>query len=708
MFPATDLQRVFFTAPIFTFLFLSSATLLADEVLEEIVVTADFRERSASELPLSISVLDREAISQSAVQHFEELVASVPNMNLSGDGHRARYFQIRGVGELEQYEGAPNPSIGFLIDDIDFSGIGTIATLFDVQQIEVLRGPQGTRYGSNALGGLIYVQSAEPTSEWDGAVQVRAGSEDAYSMGVALGGPVPGDGNLKFRVSAQHHESNGFRNNAYLQRDNTNGRNETALRGKLVWEATEDWQITMSAIYADVDDGYDAFAIDNSFDVLSDKPGKDAQKSSGASVKAIWGGAGKFDVTSITTGANSDIKFGFDADWGNPDSWLPFTYDFIVDNDRERQTFSQEFRLTSVDAGKLFNGSTDWLLGIYVMQLNDDLDTVTQGILIDPDPVFGYTFTVDDDFSGRYEALNAAIFGQLDIDISDMNHLGFGLRVERRDADYVNTSGLSFAPSETMTGGELTFTHDFSDLTTGFISLARGFKAGGFNPGPGVPDERRQFDTETVWNLEVGMKSRWLDETLQMNAAVFYSDRQDQQIRTSFQLVPNDPASFVFFTDNADKGRTIGLEVDLRWLASEDFEYFLTAGLLDAEIISFGTDEVNLDGRDQAHAPGYTLNVGGIYRRANGFFARLDVVARDEFYFDYSHNQQSNAYELVNARLGYDAERWTAQLWMRNLFDENYAVRGFYFGNEPPNFSNELYVRYGDPRQIGVTLDVRF
>jgi outer membrane receptor protein involved in Fe transport len=112
----------------------------AQEVLEEIIVTADFRERAASELPASISVLDEQTVNAAAVQHFEELIQLVPNLNWSGDGHRARYLQIRGVGELEQYEGAPNPSVGFLIDDIDFSGIGTVATLFDIQQVEVLRG----------------------------------------------------------------------------------------------------------------------------------------------------------------------------------------------------------------------------------------------------------------------------------------------------------------------------------------------------------------------------------------------------------------------------------------------------------------------------------------------------------------------------------------------------------------------------------------
>ncbi len=163
---------------------------VAEETLEEIIVTADFRERSIAEVPLSVTVLDRATIEQAAVQHFEELIYTLPNINWSGDGNRARYFQIRGVGELEQYEGAPNPSVGFLIDDIDFSGIGTVATLFDIQQIEVLRGPQGSRYGANALAGLIYVQSVDPTDEWTGMLRLTAGQDATVAGGVAFGGPV--------------------------------------------------------------------------------------------------------------------------------------------------------------------------------------------------------------------------------------------------------------------------------------------------------------------------------------------------------------------------------------------------------------------------------------------------------------------------------------------------------------------------------------
>ena len=122
--------------------------------LEEVVV-AGFRQSTTLELDSSITVLNRETIESASLQHFEELIALVPNMNFSGDGARARYFQMRGIGELEQYEGAPNPSIGFIVDDIDLSGVGGISSVFDINQVEVLRGPQATRFGASALAGLV-------------------------------------------------------------------------------------------------------------------------------------------------------------------------------------------------------------------------------------------------------------------------------------------------------------------------------------------------------------------------------------------------------------------------------------------------------------------------------------------------------------------------------------------------------------------------
>jgi outer membrane receptor protein involved in Fe transport len=677
----------------------------AGEPIEEIVVTADFRERTADELPSSVSVLDGDEIGALAVQHFEELIPVVPNLNWSGDGNRARFFQIRGVGELEQYEGAPNPSVGFIIDDIDFSGIGAVATLFDVGRIEVLRGPQGTRYGANAIGGLIYVQSAAPPEEWQGLVRVGGGQDDALMAGGAFGGPLTDDGTLRVRASAHRHRSDGFRDNPFLGRDDTNGRDETSVRAKLTWEPSDDWELRLAAMLVDLDDGYDAFAIDNSLTVLSDKPGRDAQRSFGSALRATWSGAERFEVTSITSYADSDMDFGFDADWGNPESWAPFTYDFISLNDRRRETLSQELRLTSTEAGRLFGGSTDWLVGLYLLDLDERLTTHNEGVYFDPFSNFGDL--LDDTLASRFEALNTAAFGQLNVAVGDAGELGFGLRVEHRGTDYSDSNGLALDPSETMVGGELSYTHTFDDGLTGFVALSRGYKAGGFNLGP-VPEGGREFSQEGLWSVETGVKALLLDGTLSVDGAVFYTRRVDQQVRTSVQLNPNDPASFVFFTDNAARGRSVGLEAQVNWMPAESWQLYATVGLLDAEFDEFSSDAVDLAGRDQAHAPAYTLALGGTYRHPSGFFARLDVSARDAFYFDVSHDQRSEPCELVNARIGYETERWTASLWAHNLLDETYAVRGFFFGNEPPDFPNELYVRRGDPRQVGATFEMRF
>ena len=697
------------TRGVFAALLLPSAGVFAQETIDEIVVTADYRGRTVNELPSAITVMTAGQIEQTAIQHFEELIASVPNVNWSGDGHRARYLQIRGIGELEQYEGAPNPSVGFLIDDIDFSGIGTIATLWDIERIEVLRGPQGARYGANALAGLVYVQSTAPQEAFGGQLRVGAGDDNTRLAGLALGGPLGGEA-VRYRFSAHHYRADGFRENTYLGRSDTNGRDETTIRGKLAWEPGN-WALKLAAIYSDIDDGYDAFAIDNSLTMLSDRPGKDAQRSAGASFKAGWSAAGGWEFTSVTSVADSNILFSFDADWGNENAWAPVTYDYLTESNRDRRTLSQELRFSSTESGRIFGDTTDWLVGIHALQLDDDLVTVNQGEYLDPGV---WQDSLNDRFASGFESLNLALFGELEFDVSDSSWLGFGLRVERRSTDYTDSGNLALGPSENMVGGHLGYHVGIGDGSTAYVTLSRGYKAGGFNLGP-VPDEsQREFGQETLWNLEFGIKSALLDDTLSLNGALFYNKRSDQQVRTSLQLVPGDPTTFVFFTDNAAKASGYGLEADLRWVPSDAWELYGSIGLLRTEFEEFLTlqtgdvELTNLTGRAQAHAPEYTLAVGGTWRHPGGVFARLDVVAKDSFYFDVSHNQRSDAYQVANGRLGYEADRWTVQLWARNIFDRRYAVRGFYFGNEPPAFPNTLYTRQGDPRQYGLTFDWRF
>lgn len=684
-----------------TFLLLPFTTVADDHVIDEIVVTADYLQRPVNELPASVSLLGAEVIDDLAVQHFEELVNVVPNLNWSGDGHRARYFQIRGIGERSQYEGAPNPSVGFIVDDIDFSGIGTIATLFDVERVEVLRGPQAIRYGANALAGLIYVQSANPGSDRDGRLQLTVGGDRAFSVGAATRGNFGSQQQAAFRISGHYHESDGFRDNPFLGRSDTNGRQETAIRGKLNYAIRDNLDLAIALMYANIDNGYDAFALDNSLTVLSDDPGRDAQESLGASVRFEWLTNNDLRFTSITSAADSQIDFSFDADWGNEQSWLPYTYDFVSINDRKRNSLSQEFRLASDSTS-----TVNWLGGIYALRLSEDLTTLNLGDYVDP----GFFACGCDSppFFSAYEATSIAGFGQVVIPMSSLTDLDVGLRVERRSTDYADSNLVMASPSETMTGGHVSLTHIFSDQLNGFVGVSRGYKAGGFNLGE-VPAGRRDFDSEVLWNLEAGIKGDWLDNRLSIAATLFYSDRDDQQVSTSFQPPGStDPNEFVFFTDNATGSSSFGLEADLRWLPNESWEFYASIGLLETEFDEFVTSEVDNTGRELAHAPNYTLAAGAVWRGATGWFARADITARDAFFFSDSHDQRSESYSLTNLRIGYEGDTWRTDVWVRNLFDEYYAVRGFYFGNEPPNFPATLYTRAGDPRQVGVTIERSF
>ena len=162
--------------------------------LEEIIVTASLRQQPVGDTPASITVLDQDTLQSAGLHHFADVLGLVPNLNWSGGTSRPRFFQLRGIGELEQYQGAPNPSVGFLIDDIDLSGVGMPATLFDTQQVEVLRGPQGTRYGANALAGLVKIKTRDAAMTPDFHAEVTGANtrNRQRDAGGWWSGPQPG------------------------------------------------------------------------------------------------------------------------------------------------------------------------------------------------------------------------------------------------------------------------------------------------------------------------------------------------------------------------------------------------------------------------------------------------------------------------------------------------------------------------------------
>jgi iron complex outermembrane receptor protein len=669
----------------------------AQPPLEEIVVTADFREQPEADVAASVSVLDAATLEEGGVQHFEDVMLLIPNLNWSGETSRPRFLQIRGIGEREQYQGAPNPSVGFIVDDIDFSGIGMVATLFDVDQVEVLRGPQGTRYGANALAGLVNVHTRDPGDTFEMYARTEFGSDNLRSAGLAVGGPLPAE-SARFRLALQSTRSDGFRDNVFLDRSDTNGRNELTARAKLSVAAGDAWHAELTAMHVDLDNGYDAWANDNGFVTRTDDPGRDAQRSNALAFRQRWSRERGFDLLSITTVADSTIEVSFDGDWGN-DAYWGVPYDFTSATDRGRRSWTQELRLLSRPGAELFSGTTSWIAGAYWLSLEESNDVLE---------VFnGEVFR---DLRSDFDADNVAAFAQIDTAMSERTGLSIGVRVERRDARYADSDSIAFSPSESMAGGHIALTHEITSELSWYGALVKGYKAGGFNIGPSIPAARREYGAETLWSLESGIKGGSADGRLSGAIGAFYSARRDQQVSTSLQIDPADPLSFVFFTDNAATGYNYGIEADASLDLGRRWRLDANLGLLRTRYERFESPGVALEGREQAHAPRYQFAVAATYRAPSGFFARIDVQGRDAFYFDDSHDQRSQSYELLHLRAGFEYARWAAAMWVRNLLDEKYAVRGFYFSNDPndPSFTPQLFTRLGDPRQVGFTASFTF
>jgi outer membrane receptor protein involved in Fe transport len=683
-----------------------------DGELEEVVVTATLRPAPALAVPASVTVLDARTVADAGQQHFEDLLAMVPNLNWAGDTSRPRYFQLRGIGELEQYQGAPNPSIGFLIDDIDFSGLGSAATMFDVDHVEVLRGPQGTRYGANALGGLIYVSSQAPGQEFGGRAELLGGDYDTRSIGGVITGPIDALDSA-FRLAVQRFTSDGFYHNVYLNRDDTNSRDELTLRGRWRYQPSADLRVDVSVLDVQMDNGYDAFSPDNNRTTYSNQPGVDQQHSTGVSVHVTDSQLAPVTITGIATYAESLVKYSYDGDWGNPAYWYPYVDNFTEVQLRNRETESAELRIsTSPEHG------TAWLVGAYASQLRETLDDTSQGA--SNDPINGY-YAQDTVVDSGYRARSVALFGVLDGDLGERLRWSLGLRGERRTSSYQDltqdfiagaATANNFAPSENLWGGHASLSYQPAPTESVYLQLARGYKAGGFNLSQGLEPGQILFRPEADWNLETGYKAELLERRLTVNADVFALYRQDAQIKSSLQTQPNNPNTFVFYTGNAVSGFNYGLEASASWQATRRLSFGGTLGLLHTyfhDFATIGTDTEASVSRQLANAPNWQAAANVTWREANGLFGRLDVSGMGAYYFDLPPNDtRSSAYGLANVKVGRESARWSAYLWVRNLLNKDYPVRGFYFGLVPPYYPNQLWLQLGDPRTVGANVVVRF
>ncbi len=666
----------------------------AAESLEEIVVRAGLRAMPLRELPQSVTVIERATLAAAGVQHFEDVLGLVPGLSWASGTSRPRYFQLRGVGETEQYQGAPNPSVGLLIDDIDFSGVGMPATLFDLERVEVLRGPSSTVYGANALAGLISLRSRDPGATRELRAEATAGDYGTTALGAAAG-DGRSDGSAGWRLAAQRYRSDGFRRNVYLGRTDTNGYDETTLRGKLAWAPLPGTHVLLTALYADLDNGYDAWSVDNSRVTRSNQPGRDAQRSSGVSLR-IEAATTAGEWLSVSSAAASHIDYSFDGDWGNDRYWgASAPYDYFEQHLRARRTLAQDLRYIGGDSALLF-GRVRPVVGGYFLRLGESdaqLDSWS-------DQYYGAGQSL---LHSDYRATTIALYGSLEWPLTARGTLTLGLRAERRRAGYSDSSDAPFARMlDRLPGGNLSWLWRAGEARQYYATLARGFKAGGFNIGAGIEAAQRHYRAEALWNLELGL--RWQQGAVSLQADVYAMRRLAMQVYSSRQLLSDNPLTYVFFTGNAAHGDNLGLESELQWRPAPRWTMTANMALQGTRFLGYTSDGLDLRGRAQAFAPAWQVSLGAGYEHPAGAYLRVDAQAQDGYYFSASHNQRAQRRALLNLRAGWRQRGWTASLWIRNLLDAHYAVQGFYFGDEPPDFPTRLYLQNGDPRQLGVTV----
>jgi outer membrane receptor protein involved in Fe transport len=566
--------------------------------------------------------------------------------------------------------------------------------MLDVEQVEVLRGPQGTRYGANALAGLINVKTHDPEGQFAASLKLGAADYNTQAITAVVTGPVTES--VSARLAVGSHRSDGYYENSFLRTKRNNSQDEQSIRGKLSAEMSASWQLDLSLSHVDIDNGYDAFTLDNSRTTLSDEPGQDQQESLALAIESSWQ-LDSFDLKLIVGLADSDMEYGYDEDWTfagiHPDGYM--SRDNYI---RDRKTQSLEFRFLSNDSSRLFSDSTDWLFGVYTLNSSESLTRE-------------YTFLASN-FRSDYDFDTAAVFFQLDSSLSEKLTLETGLRVERRDTIYRDSELLGFSPTETLWGGRVAAKYLLNSNTMAYASIARGYKAGGFNTDGTLDADLREFGEEFLVEYEMGIKSNLLENKLHLKAALFHDDRHEQQVKSSTgRIRANGSTEFVDFIGNAAEGTNNGVEFEAVWTPSEQLGLTASLGLLDATFDSFvNSENQDLSGRDQAHAPGYMAHLAADYN-LGAWSLSVSLDAKDEFYFSDSHNVQSDPYELLNMNLSYSGEQWSLSFWGRNLTNQDYAVRGFFFGefgNDPrKGYAPEPYVQYGEPRMVGVSYEVQ-
>lgn len=673
-------------------------------LLEEVVVTARKREESFVDVPISITTFSSKAIENSGATRLQELKFSVPNMAMREGNASTSTIGFRGIVSAVRNIGFDS-AVGVYVDDV-FIGrpVAFNADFFDVAQVEVLRGPQGTLFGRNTMVGAINVRTLQPSDEFTGRIKLTAGNNNTLNANGYVSGALV-EGAAWGSLSVATFNRDGFVNNIFDGKK-YGDENRDSVRGKFVFAASDTLEISINADYLDEDslrhpsqilengalstsaqDLASLSVIDHNF------PNTEKRQISGVSTIVSWDFPNEMNLQSITAARYSDFEITVDDDRSS--GGLSIHSTFLDESDQ----FTQEFRITSPGDNRF-----RYVAGLYYLDVDSSTDRST--------PLNGNPgLSID----ARVQSESFAAFGSADYDLTEQLTATVGLRwtTEDKEVIFSQTPGLGFpavaeikdARTDSAVSGNVAVNYAVSDSVAAYGTVAKGFKSGGFNTDY-VGNDQIEFDEESVISYELGIKATLGDGRGRLNGSVFFMDYSDLQVNTQ--------TAVGFQLGNAGGAETKGFEVDFLYYLSDQLLFQAAVGYTDSEYTDFDpctSGGASCNGNPLVFAPEWTANAALEYTYPLNSGASLafrgEWTYRDEYFSQATADSNSivglvDEASLGNARLTFEpAEgRFKIALWVKNIMDETHFMRNQRFAPLGGTHVGQVAI----PRTYGIDL----
>lgn len=689
--------------------------------IEEVVVTAQKREQSSQEVPISVQAYGERTMERLGAARLIDLASSTPSLSIGGvAGSSGTQMGIRGIVDYARNPGT-DASMGIYIDGV-FQGRSYTANqpLLGIESVEILRGPQGTLFGKNTVSGAINMNTKTPDENFDGELKVEAGSENHTNVGAYFSGALAD--NLFGAISVGNESRDGFYKNTVLNED-VGDYEQSAVRAKLRYIAADNLEFILAADAADSESGgpVNTGWLEKPFTTNKGLKESDKVKFSGGALTVNYDFENDLTLTSITSARQGEFD-NFQIDTYGTYSPNPGLLSYF---DEKNDQFSQELRLVSP-----VSDSFDWVAGVYYFE---NTSSTKRYVTFTPDALANLPGLPDLSFLSGSVAIpsevntqSIAAYAHGNYRFSEEWELTAGLRImqEDKDVDFQQTNisdlGIPGAPGGFLFGaGDIApFKDDrsesdvsptiglnwrFSEDAMLFTKYTRAFKSGGWNTEFRTANSGLNgidYDAQSVDNFELGLKSNLLDGGLQLNATAFMGKYDDYQV---FQYLPS------LQVLNAGEVTTQGVEVETIWVPVERLQLTANVTALDAKYDVYKTPAgADYSGNKLANAPDLKAYLGVQYTQPLGDWGNLafnvDYTFQDDMYTDARNTDAIyliESYDLWNLRatLNPNSDSWQVSAWVKNLSDETYPF------TRNQSFLGEQRVAWGAPRTYGVTFN---